>query len=114
MSNVTITLSLDQIKASLPAELSPVIDNALSVFSAWAPSEAAAWLALAKSDANTARSQLLDAMTDAGRTTQLQADVIALGQVVSDAADYKAKWDALLKQCWQVLLVLASSALAVA
>jgi len=100
MNTVTVPLStwIAQVKASLPAAFGPVIDNALAVLEAWGQEQLNDWIALAQSEPDAARAQLLATMNEAGLTNQTQIDAAALAAAVSANADSTAKWQAVFNQ----------------
>lgn len=114
MASVTLNISVDQIKAALPAQLGPVIDESTAIFQAWGATTLQAWIALAKADAAAARAQLLDAMTDAQRTRQTQADVAALDAEVVANADRQAAVQQALADAWHAILIVAAGLVTVA
>jgi hypothetical protein len=114
MRTLTISLSLDQLKAMLPTQFGPILQNVADLLQSQAPSEVQAWLALAQSDADAARAQLLQKMSDAALAQETQA---AGGQLDADTAanaDNIQKWDEILKEIWQGVLAIAASAIMVA
>jgi hypothetical protein len=114
MSTLTINLSLDQLKAMLPTQFGPVLQNVADLLQSQAPAEVQAWLALAQSDADAARTQLLQKMTDAALAQETQAAGQQLDADTAANADNIQQWDAILKEVWQGVLAIAASAIMVA
>lgn len=113
MSAITITTTLDEIKAALPAEFAPVLDNAAAAFLIWGKDQVTAWLSLAKADPDAARAELLGAMSEEALTAQGELDGAALDAAVAANADNVAKWQGIIKDLWNVLLVIAGGIITV-
>jgi hypothetical protein len=114
MSTLTINLSLDQLKAMLPTQFGPILQNVADLLQSQAPAQVRAWLALAQSDADAARAQLLQKMTDAALAQETQSAGRQLDADTAANADNIQQWDAILKEVWQGVLAIAASAIMVA
>jgi len=116
MSTVTIDLTeaLAKAKAQLPEALQPAFENAMSVLQSWGQDELNAWLRLAQSDEDAARTKLLGAMDESALTAQAEADGAQFDQDVATNAEHVADQTALLKQVWQAILGIAGGLLSVA
>jgi len=103
---------LAKVKAALPAEFAPLVDSMAGTMQGWARTQLEAWYALATSDPDAAKAQLLAAMTEAALTAQIGADGARIDADVAANADAMAQQRAWLDRAWQIGLAMAALLLA--
>jgi hypothetical protein len=104
-----ITISIDELKAALPPQFAPVIDNAVGVLASWGKDQLAAWRELAKADAEAAVDQLYDGISDEQVTAQARADLAATQANTVSNADWIERQKKLALQTVGIIAAIAAA-----